>query len=100
MTYTRHDCRGGVLRVQLRGDPSLFTEPQTVAARIGGEDAGRVTFRPNEERELAVTLRPRDGNCVVVFSVSPTRVPAEVSRANSDTRELGVHFDRFHYVGP
>jgi hypothetical protein len=100
VTYTRHDCEGGVLRVQLRGDPSLFTEPQTVAAGIGGEAAGRVTLRPNEERELAVTLRPRNENCVVEFSISPTRVPAEVSDANSDTRELGVHFDRFHYVGP
>ena len=58
MTYTRHDCEGGILRVHLRGDPSLFTEPQTVSARIGGEDAGRVTFQPNEEKQLMVALQP------------------------------------------
>ena len=35
VTYTRHDCEDGtVVRVQLRSDPSLFTEPQTVVARI------------------------------------------------------------------
>jgi len=99
--YTRHDCRGGLLRVQLRGDPSLFTEPQTVVASSEGEVVARLTFDPTEEKELVVPLRPRGESCVVEFSVSPTGVPAELTLGlNPDTRVLGVHFDRFEYVKP
>lgn len=99
VTYTRRDCEGGIVRVQLRGDPSLFTEPQTVTAQIEGKVAGRVTFRPSETKELIVALQPREGSCVVEFSVSPTGVPAELTHGlNPDTRVLGVHFDRFDYV--
>ena len=98
VTYTRRDCESGILRVQLRGDPSLFTEPQTVVARVEGEVTGRVTFKPDEEKELVVPLRPRAENCVVEFAVSPTGVPAELTLGvNPDTRVLGVHFDRFEY---
>ena len=84
--------------MQLRSDPSLFTEPQTVSARVEGQEVGRVTFKPNEEKELVVVLQPREGNCVVEFFVSPTGVPAELTNGgNPDTRVLGVHFDRFDY---
>jgi hypothetical protein len=101
VTYTRHDCVGGTLSAKLRGDPSLFTQPQTVTARVEGEVAGRVTFKPTEERELVVALRPREENCVVEYSVSPTGVPAELTLGrNPDTRVLGVHFDRFDYARP
>jgi hypothetical protein len=87
--------------VYLRSDPSLFAEPTTVTARIESQVAGRVTFEPNEESELAVRLSPREGRCVVDFSVSPTGVPAELTLgANSDTRVLGAHFDRFDYARP
>jgi hypothetical protein len=99
VTYTRRDCEDGtILRVQLRSDPSLFTAPQTVLARVEGQEAGRVTFKPNEEKELVVALQPRQRECVVEFSVSPTGVPAELTNGgNPDTRVLGVHFDRFDY---
>ena len=101
VTYTRYDCVGGILRVHLRSDPSLFTEPTTVTARIEGKVAGRVTFEANEESELATRLLPRDGRCVVNFAVSPTGVPAELTLgANPDTRVLGTHFDRFDYARP
>lgn len=101
VTYTRRDCRGGVLRAYLRGDPSLFADAQTVVARVEGRVAGRVTFDPSAEAVLAVPLTAREGSCVVEFSVSPTGVPAELTLgANPDTRVLGVHFDRFDYVEP
>ncbi|MBA2384208.1 MAG: hypothetical protein H0V68_06040 [Actinobacteria bacterium] len=101
VTYTRYDCAGGILRVHLRSDPSLFTEPKTVTARIQGEVAGRVTFGPAEESELAVALVAHEGRCVVEFSVSPTGVPAELTHgANPDTRVLGAHFERFDYRKP
>jgi hypothetical protein len=87
--------------VHLRGDPSLFTEPQTVAARAGGGGAGRVTFQPNEEKQFMVALQPQGTSCVVVFSISPTGVPAELTHGgNPDSRVLGVHFDRFEYLKP
>ena len=99
--YTRHACRGGVLRVQLRGDPSLFTELQTITARIDGEVVVRVTMDPAEKKELVVPLQPRGESCVVTFSISPTGVPAELTRRlNTDMRVLGVHFDRLDYVKP
>jgi hypothetical protein len=98
VTYTRYDCRGGSVDVSLRSDPSLFTEPTTVTARVEGRVAGRVTFAPAEERELPVVLVPRDGRCVVRFTVSPTAVPSELTLgANPDTRVLGAHFDGFEY---
>lgn len=101
VTYTRRDCRGGVLRVYLRSDPSLFADAQTVTATVEGEVAARVTFDPSAEAVLAVPLTPREGSCVVELSVSPTGVPAELTLgANPDTRVLGVHFDRFDYTAP
>ena len=67
-------------------------------ARVEGQEVGRATFKPNEETELFVALQPRGDECVVVFSVSPTGVPAELTHGgNPDTRVLGVHFDRFDY---
>jgi len=99
VTYTRHDCVGGTLRVRLRSDSSLFKEPQTVSARIEGQEVGRATVKPNEDTELFVAaLQPREDECVVEFSVSPIGVPAELTHGgNPDTRVLGVHFDRFDY---
>ena len=87
--------------MQLRSDPSLFTEPQTVVARSEGEVVARLTFKPNEEKDLVVPLRRQGESCVVEFSVSPTGVPAELTHGlNPDTRVLGVHFDRFEYFKP
>ncbi len=43
-------------------------------------------------------LDPVGGSCRVVFEVSPTAVPAEVTGgASEDRRELGVHFFDFAY---
>ena len=102
VTYTRHDCGdGNLLRVHLRSDPSLFTEPQTVLARTEGEVVARLTLKPREEKDLVVPLRRQGESCVVEFAVSPTAVPAELTHGlNPDTRVLGVHFDRFEYFKP
>ena len=96
--YTRYDCERGILSVHLRSDPSLFTEPQTVTARISGRIVGRVTFPPTEERDLSIPIEPQARTCVVDYSVSPTGVPAELTLGgNPDTRVLGVHFERFDF---
>jgi hypothetical protein len=81
--------------VQLGSDPHLFSRPQTVSA--GGR---HVTFAPSDTASLTVPLRPQDGVCRVVFSVTPTAVPALTQRGNGDLRVLGAHFLRFLYTAP
>jgi hypothetical protein len=94
-TYTRLRCRGGTVTAEVASDPQLFSTPQTV--RAGGRS---VTFDPSEAASLTVPLRPRNGVCRVVFTVSPTAVPALVLKGSSDTRELGAHFLAFRYAAP
>jgi glycosyltransferase involved in cell wall biosynthesis len=93
VTYTRLRCVGGRVTAQFASDPNLFSRPQTVRG------AGRsVTFEPGETASLSVPLRPQNGSCRVVFTVTPTAVPALVQMDNSDTRVLGVHFLEFRYT--
>ncbi|TMK60472.1 MAG: glycosyltransferase family 39 protein, partial [Actinobacteria bacterium] len=96
VTYTRLQCRGGRLTVDLVGDATLVSGRQTVSA-----EGKTVTFKPSEPATLTVPLRPRaDGSCRVVFTVSPTAIPAVLLRGSSDTRVLGTHFTAFHYTAP
>jgi len=47
---------------------------------------------------LPIRLTPVDGRCTVRFTVADTDVPAVVlGPPNTDTRALGVHFNRFTY---
>lgn len=99
VTYTRLGCNGGTLTVELQGDPALFGRPQTVVASVGGREVARARVPPGEPRTLRAPLRPRGGTCVAVFTVSPTAVPAVVTKGeNPDPRELGIHFSRFAYT--
>ena len=96
VTYTRLRCRGGRLTVGLAGDATLFEGRQTVSA-----DGKSVSFQPSQTATLTVPLRPRsDGSCRVVFTVTPTAIPAAVVKGSSDTRVLGAHFTAFRYTGP
>jgi hypothetical protein len=97
-SYTRLACRGGKLRVGLNSDPGIFKKPQTVVARIGGEEAARVRVPAGGSGELVVPLPDNNPVCNVDFEVSPTAIPAEVTKGyNPDVRELGIHFTRFIY---
>jgi hypothetical protein len=99
VTYTRRRCDGGRLAVGISSDPSLFDRPQTVVARAGGRGVGRLRLTPGQPRTVfRVPLEPQDGVCRVVYSVSPTAVPADVL-GNGDERVLGAHFDGFAYGG-
>jgi glycosyltransferase involved in cell wall biosynthesis len=90
VTYTRLRCRGGKVTTVLLRDTNLINAPQTVQA------AGRrVVLRTNDQATLTVPLRPANGVCRVVFTVSPTAVPGP-----GDQRVLGVHFLEFRYTGP
>lgn len=103
VTYVRRRCQGGRLVVSLSSDANLFLEPQTVTARVDGTVVAQVTFEPHERSTLSVPLRAGrpSRECKVVFEVSPTAVPSEVTGGQSDDdRVLGAHFDRFLYVRP
>jgi len=99
VTYLRRRCVRGRLAVSLSSDPSLFLEPQTVIARSNGAVVGRTRLRPEGRAVLSVPVSPIPGtsDCRVVYTVTPTAVPAEVIRDNTDPRELGAHFNRFVY---
>jgi glycosyltransferase involved in cell wall biosynthesis len=90
VTYTRLRCRGGSVTTELASDANLFSQPQTVSAGVR-----RVTFDPSESAHLTVPLRPRNGVCRVVFTVTPTAVPG-----GADRRVLGAHFLTFLYNAP
>ena len=100
VTYTRRRCAPGRLSVALSSDANLFIFPQRVVARSNGRVIGRVRLRPEGKALLSVPFRPAPGttDCRVVYTVTPTAIPAEVTAGgNPDPRELGAHFDRFIY---
>jgi 4-amino-4-deoxy-L-arabinose transferase-like glycosyltransferase len=99
--YTRFGCTGGTVAVTLQSDEALFSGPNLVTARVDDRPAGRASVPPTGETVLTVPLRPRDGRCVVEFTVGRTAVPAQVTNgANTDTRGLGAHFLDFAYSPP
>ena len=100
VTYVRRRCAPGRLTVELSSDANLFLEPQTIIARSKGAVLGRVRLQPDGRAVLSVPIEPVPGTteCRVVYTVSPTAVPAEVTAGgNPDPRELGAHFNRFVY---
>jgi hypothetical protein len=100
VTYTRRRCAPGRLSVSLSSDANLFLEPQTVVARSNGRVVGSVRLPPERRSFLSVPVTPLPGttDCRVVYTVSPTAVPAEITAGgNPDPRELGAHFNRFAY---
>ena len=101
VTYVRRRCRPGSLAVALSSDGSLFLEPQTIIARSGGKVVGELRLPPGARRVLRVPVAPESGtrDCSVVFTVTPTEVPADVTGGtNPDERVLGAHFNRFVYT--
>jgi hypothetical protein len=98
VTYTRLSCSGGLLAVELQSDPALFSKPQTVTAFAGGKQVGRALVGQRVPAVLRVPLRSEASVCVVRFRVSPTAIPAVITKGqNPDPRRLGVHFNRFTF---
>jgi hypothetical protein len=100
--YLRRRCRPGRLVVDVSSDGSLFLEPQTIVARSGGRDVGRLVLPPAANRKLRLRLVPdQKGECRVTFTVTPTEIPSRVNPESADDRVLGAHFNRFTYTpGP
>ena len=98
VTYTRLRCRGGTLSVELQSDPALFSRPQTVTAFADGRRVGTASVPQDRLVTLRVPLKRAGDTCVARFRVSPTAVPAVVTKgANPDPRRLGVHFNSFAF---
>jgi hypothetical protein len=95
--YTRLDCTGGSLFVQLQSDPNLFTQPNVVTAVSSGRTVS-IRVPVSGTTTARIPLESVGGRCTVEFQVANTAVPAVVlGPPNTDTRELGVHFNRFTY---
>jgi len=90
VTYTRLRCGGGTVTAHMLRDTKLVSGQQTV--RAGGRS---VTFGSSDEADLTVPLRPLNGVCRAVFTVTHTAVPGP-----ADPRVLGVHFLEFRYAAP
>ena len=100
VTYRRHDCRGGTLKVELQSDAAIFDQPNIVVVRVGDRVVGRIIVDPRITLVRArIPLEPEDGNtCVVRFTVEDTAIPRVVTNGeNPDPRILGLHFNRFDY---
>ena len=100
VTYLRRRCKPGRLTVDLSSDPSLFSQMQTIVARSNGDVVGQVRLPPAGRALLSVPAEPMPGttDCRVVYTVSPTAVPADViGGSNTDDRVLGAHFNRWIY---
>ncbi len=96
VTWKRLRCMGGGLLVGLHSDPTLFAGQLTrVTAFVRGKPVASIAVAPEGTATLRVPLEAEDGRCIVRFTVSPTRVPADVIPGNTDDRELGAHFDSF-----
>ena len=90
VTYRRLECTGGTLAVELQGDERLFRTPQTVIATEHGNPIGRTLVPVTGVTTMTVPLVPRDGTCMVRFTVGRTAVPGP-----QDERRLGAHFLSF-----
>ena len=99
VTYTRHDCHGGTLEVEVQSDAAIFDEPNTVVVRVGDRVVGRFLVDPRITLVRArVPLEPDGDTCVVRFTMEDTAIPREVTNGeNPDPRVLGLHFNRFDY---
>ena len=100
VAWLRRRCAPGRLSVALSSDPSLFLSPQTVVAREGRKVVGRERLPPNGIAFMSFPVAPSPGTdrCRVVFTVTPTAIPSDVTGgSSSDDRVLGAHFNRFVY---
>ena len=98
VTYTRLDCTGGTLAVQLQSDENLFTRPNVVTLSSGIHSLGSATVPVTGTRTLRIPLSPARRALRRPLPRRGHGRPAVVlGPPNTDTRELGVHFNRFTY---
>jgi glycosyltransferase involved in cell wall biosynthesis len=94
--WTRRACTGGVLRVPIHSDPTLFAGV-TQQIAVSGDVAPMalvVDLPSTAQKTIVVRLLPRAGVCHVRFHVTPARKPP------NDPRTLGILVSGFEYVPP
>lgn len=96
VTYLRRRCSRGYVSALLQSDEQLFDADQNVSDGRGH----RVAVPPDgQSHRFLVPLRRGPGHtCTARFTVSTLRVPARVQPGSTDTRALGIHFQRFDYL--
>ena len=99
VTYTRHECTGGQLEVEVQSDSALFFGPYISHRSSRREDRRPRAHRPRPAKQVVrVPLESKNGKCVVEFEVDRTAIPKVVTDGeNPDPRVLGLHFNRFDY---
>ena len=60
VTYTRHECTGGMLEVEVQSDAALFDDPYFLVLEAAGRSSGRMVIDPIlAEQVLRVPLESR-----------------------------------------
>ncbi|MDX6506980.1 MAG: hypothetical protein QOG06_1624, partial [Gaiellaceae bacterium] len=91
-TFTANACPGGRLSMRLTGDPDLVPHPQTIVARSGARELGRIVIPPRHFNvPFSIPLVPKNGVCKADFTISPTGIPKLVFN-RPDSRVLGIRF--------
>jgi glycosyltransferase involved in cell wall biosynthesis len=92
--WTRRACTGGVLRIPIHSDPTLFAGvTQQIAVSGDVAPIALVVDLPSTaHKTIVVHLLPRAGVCHVRFDVTPARKPP------NDPRTLGILVSGFEYV--
>jgi hypothetical protein len=90
--WTRHACKGGLLRVPVHSNPQLFAGV-TQRIAVSGSTVPLVVRLPSTAtKTIVVHLLPHGGVCHVRFDITPARQPP------SDPRTLGILAAGFEYV--
>lgn len=91
-TYTKPGCHG-VSRLIFVFRSRSAAPPQTVVARQAGRVVGRGRVRPGGQLFLRAPLTRAD-ECTLQFEITPTWIPAESVAGSSDTRSLGLIYQK------
>ena len=90
VTYTRFNCSGGDVRVEVASSTRLRVGPVDVVPVINETPLSPVSVAPDGVPvPIDAKLVPKDGVCQVRFDIAGTVVPQEVAGV-PDTRALGV----------
>ena len=99
VTWLRRGCPGGVLRVPVHSDPTLYPGVTQRIAVSGTTTPVVVRLPSTATKTIVVPLTSQAGICHVRFQITPSRRPADYPALNNpDPRTLGVLISGFEYV--
>jgi Dolichyl-phosphate-mannose-protein mannosyltransferase len=99
VTWLRRGCQGGVLRVPVHSDPTLYPGVTQRIAVSGTTPPVVVRLPSTATKTIVVPLTSQGGICHVRLQITPSRRPADYPALNNpDPRTLGVLISGFEYV--